>query len=257
MKSSLGSSTRLGRVAIPVGIALAAGLPLLLAGGSSSVGALTPDLPQFPNNLVVFPNRDFVTIEGFSEYVGQSGTVEVTRPGVGVVGSAIGEVSGGDVAFEINHPGGYCWGAGTDLKVTPDIKAGDVVSFTVGGDRFATTTLDVAADDAIQHGTKTVVVTGRIGDGVITDNMEQRIIEPALVDTSIGGAMSAPLPGPMVPAAEGWLLLRTPVQRACGHVQGDVCVQRLRPRRPSRPMQVSVSGRWPGSSSTGRATVRV
>ena len=119
MKSSLGSSTRLARVAIPVGIALAAGLPLLLAGGAGQVGALTPDLPQFPNNLVVFPNRDFVTIEGFSEHVGQSGTVEVTRPGVGVVGSAIGEVSGGDVAFEINHPGGYCWGAGTGLERDP------------------------------------------------------------------------------------------------------------------------------------------
>ncbi len=38
------------------------------------------------------------------------GTVEVTRPGVGVVGSAIGVVSGGDVAFEINHPGGILLG---------------------------------------------------------------------------------------------------------------------------------------------------
>ena len=37
-----------------------------------------------------------------------------------------------------------------------------------------------------QPDSKTVVVTGRIGEGVDPDSMEQRIIEPALVDTSIG-----------------------------------------------------------------------
>ena len=59
---------------------------------------------------MIFPNRDFITVEGFADHVGQSGKIEVTRPGVGVVGSAIGVVSGGDVAFEVNHPGGICWG---------------------------------------------------------------------------------------------------------------------------------------------------
>ena len=143
-----------------------AGLPLLLAGGAGQVGALTPNLPQFPDNLMIFPNRDFITVEGFADHVGQSGKIEVTRPGVGVVGSAIGVVSGGDVAFEVNHPGGICWGEGTGLKVTPDIKAGDVVSLTFGNTQVAaTTTLDVAANDAVQT-QKTVVVTGHIGDGV-------------------------------------------------------------------------------------------
>jgi len=67
-----------------------------------------------------------------------------------VVGSAIGEVSGGDVAFEINHPGGYCWGAGTGLNVTPDIQAGDVVSLSFNGVRdAATTTLDIFASDDV------------------------------------------------------------------------------------------------------------
>ena len=97
----------------------------------------------------MFPNRDFVTIEGFADHVGQSGKIEVTRPGVGVVGSAIGVVSGGDVAFEINHPGGVCWGEGTGVKVTPDIIAGDVVTLSFGSTKVATTTtLDVAANDA-------------------------------------------------------------------------------------------------------------
>ncbi len=204
MKYSLGSSSRRGRAALPLGVAALVGLPLFIAGGSPSVSAVTPNLPVFPNNLVVFPNRDFVTIEGFSEYQGKTGLVEVTRPKVGVVGSAEGVMSGEDVAFEINHPGGYCWGEGTGLDVTPDIQAGDIVSLSIDGEQIAaTTTLDVAADDAVMPDAKTVVVTGRIGDGVISDQMEQRIIEPALVDTSIARRDVRALPGPMVPSDKG------------------------------------------------------
>ena len=110
-----------------IAAALLVGLPSVLVGGPSAAGAITPNLPAFPDNIMIFPNRDFVTIEGFSGLAGQSATVEVTRPGVGVVGSAIGVVSGDDVAFEVNHPGGYCWGAGTGLNVTPDIQPGDIV----------------------------------------------------------------------------------------------------------------------------------
>jgi Chitobiase/beta-hexosaminidase C-terminal domain/Fibronectin type III domain len=179
------------------------GLPSVLLGGPSGVGALTPNLPQFPNNIMIFPNRDFITIEGYAEHVGESAKVEVTRPGVGVVGSAIGVVSGGDVAFEVNHPGGYCWGAGTGLNVTPDIQAGDVVSLTFGATlTAATTSLDVYASDAVQNGT-TVTVSGHIGSGVNTANMEQRIIEPALVDTIIGKRDVRAVPGPLTPAPKG------------------------------------------------------
>ncbi len=209
MKWSIGSSTRRGRgvgrgrAAIPLGVALVIGVPLVLAAGDSSVGAVTPDLPVFPDNLVVFPNRDFVTVEGFADHQGELGKIEVTRPGVGVVGSAIGEVSGGDVAFEINHPGGYCWGAGTGLNVTPDIQAGDVVSLSFNGIRdAATTTLDIFANDAVQNGT-TVTVTGHVGNDVVHDNVEQRIIEPALVDTVIGKRDVRAVPGPLTPAPKG------------------------------------------------------
>ncbi len=197
---------RRAKVALPLGIAALVGLPVLLAGGAGSVGALTPisDLPTFPDNLVVFPNRDFVTIEGFADHVGQSGKIEVTRPGVGVVGSAIGVVSGGDVAFEINHPGGVCWGAGTGVNVTPDIIAGDVVTLSFGSTKVATTTtLDVAANDATQPDANTVGRHRAYRPWGRTANMEQRIIEPALVDTVIGKRDVRALPGPMTPAAKG------------------------------------------------------
>jgi hypothetical protein len=55
------------------------------------------------------PNRDFVVAEGYQDHVGETATVEVTRPGVGVVGSAEAVVAEGDPAFRINRPGGYCW----------------------------------------------------------------------------------------------------------------------------------------------------
>ena len=79
--------------------------------------------PAFPDNLVVFPDRDFITVEGFQNHVGETAFLEVLR-GTSVIGSAKAVVAEGDVAFEVNHPGGYCWGAGTDLQVTPDIQPG-------------------------------------------------------------------------------------------------------------------------------------
>ncbi len=186
-----------------IAAALLVGLPSVLVGGPSAAGAVTANLPVFPNNIMVFPNRDFVSLEGFIEHAGESGLVEVTRPGVGVVGSAIGVISGTDVAFEVNHPGGICWGAGTGLNVTPDIQAGDVVSLSVGGTQVAATaSLDVYANDAVQNGT-TVIVTGHIGNGVLPENMEQRIIEPALVDTVIGKRDVRAVPGPLTPAPKG------------------------------------------------------
>jgi Fn3 associated/Fibronectin type III domain len=183
--------------------ALLVGLPSVLVGGASGAGALTPNLPVFPNNIMIFPNRDFITIEGYQDHVGQTAKVEVTRPNVGVIGSAIAVVSGGDVAFEINHPGGYCWGAGTGLNVTPDIQAGDVVSLSFGDvQEAATTALDVYASDAVQNGT-TVTVAGHIGSTVDPANMEQRIIEPALVDTIVGKRDVRAVPGPLTPAPKG------------------------------------------------------
>ena len=175
MKWSLGfDATRerfgRGRAAIPLGIAPVIGVPLVLAAGDSSVGAVTREpagVPGQPGGVsrteTSSPSRVSPTMPA------EPGKIEVTRPGVGVVGSAIGVVSGGDVAFEINHPGGYCWGAGTGLNVTPDIQAGDVVSLSFNGIRgAATTTLDIFANDAVQTGT-TVTVTGHIGKGVVHD----------------------------------------------------------------------------------------
>src|SRR3954452_2144183 len=173
----------------------------------ASVGAIVASaavVPTFPDNVVVFPDRDFVTIEGYQDHVGDTGTVTVSRNGQ-VIGSAQGTVEEGDVAFEVNHPGGYCWGAGTNLKVTPDIRPGDVVQISFPGvqDAGDTTVADTfVTGDAVQDGNK-VTVTGHVGADVKQDQMEQRIVEPALVDTAVGKRDVRAAPGPMTPAAKG------------------------------------------------------
>lgn len=197
-----GGARRRARAAVGA----AAGASVLAIGlVSSTAGAVTPDLPVFPDNIVVFPERDFVSVEGFSGFGGQTALVEVIRPGVGVVGSAEAVVSGTDVAFEVNHPGGVCWGEGTGVNVTPDIVPGDEIVLSFAGARTAATTvLDAQASDSqlLADGV-TMIVEGHIGAGVDPANFEQRIIEPALVDTVIGRRDIRALVGPPIPGPNG------------------------------------------------------
>jgi hypothetical protein len=186
---------------------LAVGLSAAGLGGAALVADAAP--PAFPNNVVVFPDRDFVTIEGYQDHIGQTGLVEVTRDGK-VIGSAKGVVEEGDVAFEINHPGGYCWGAGTGLNVTPDIRPGDKVNISFNGiDAGDTTAANayVTGDSQLvanAAGVKdTLVVHGYAGPGVNQAQMEQRIIQPDLVDTEIGRRDIRAVPGPLTPAPKG------------------------------------------------------
>jgi hypothetical protein len=183
-------------------LGMAAALGLAVAGLANAPAA-SAAVPAFPNNLVVFPDRDFVSVEGYSEHEGETATLEVTRPGVGVMGSAKAKVSGTGVAFEVNHPGGVCWGAGTSHDVTPDIKAGDVVSikFPDGSGDETTTSTATVTEDMTRNG-QTVTVKGRLGPDVGPANIEQRIINPDLVDV-VGKRDVRALPGPLVPAPRG------------------------------------------------------
>ncbi len=184
--------------------ALAATLATGLGVGTLLVGPLaSAAVPSFPDNIVVFPDRDFVSVEGYSAHAGETALVEVTRPGQGVIGSARAEVSGTDVAFEINHPGGYCWGAGTSHQVTPDIVAGDVVKVTFpDGSHEETTTASATVIQDMSLQGNVVTVQGTFGSDVNPAQMEQRIINPDLVDV-IGKRSVSALPGPLVPAAKG------------------------------------------------------
>ncbi|MFF2315359.1 fibronectin type III domain-containing protein [Arthrobacter sp. NPDC058097] len=168
-----------------------------------AIPAASAAVPTFPDNIVVFPNRDFVTLEGYQDHLGQTGTVEVKRAGK-IIGSAEGVVAAGDVAFEVNHPGGYCWGAGTGLNVTPDILPGDVVSLRFGATAAGETTVQdtYVTGDATLSGS-TLTVKGHIGAGVNPAQLEQRIIEPALKDTTVARRDIRAIPGPLTPAPKG------------------------------------------------------
>jgi hypothetical protein len=180
---------------------------LLGVGGLGALGTslAAAAVPTFPDNVVVFPDRDFITVEGYQDHIGETATVEVTR-GTTVVGSAQGVVAEGDVAFEINHPGGVCWGNGTALKVTPDIQAGDKATIKFAGTAAGDTTVADAAvgPDHAKLGADgtTVTVTGHLGPNVNPAQLEQRIVNPDLT-ALVGRRDVRAVPGPLTAAPKG------------------------------------------------------
>jgi hypothetical protein len=197
----------------PRGRSVGRGVSLLVVGAlgltgfaALATGTASAAVPTFPNNLLVFPNRDFITVEGYQDHAGEKATVELSRAGK-VVGSAIGTISGGDVAFEINHPGGICWGAGTGLNVTPDVQAGDVAKITLLDgtlDDMTVQSATVTADAALSGPTlNTLTVNGTLGPEVNPDFTEQRIVNPDLVGTAVGKRDIRAVPGPLTPAPSG------------------------------------------------------
>ena len=186
---------------LAVGSLSAAGV---LAAASPAGAAVTPLDGTGVENILVFPERDFVSLTGFAE---TPITVQVVRGGV-VIGTAHGtpapDPADGSI-FEVNHPGGVCWDG-----VTPDILPGDVVQvITDESDPLdpvglSATTRNVTADFAQPAALdpdgvlNDVVVHGRAVDlgtdgPVPLSQLEQRIIQPALV--TINGKRSLRAPG--------------------------------------------------------------
>ena len=64
--------TRSRRPAAMIGI----GLVSIAAAGAAIGGAASAAVPEFPDNLVVFPNRDFVTVEGYQDHIGETATAQ-------------------------------------------------------------------------------------------------------------------------------------------------------------------------------------
>jgi hypothetical protein len=195
----------LTRVALVGALAVSMAATTMIGATTASAAAV----PIFPNNLNVFPDRDFISVAGYLDHVNQTATVQLTRAGV-IVGSAQGVVApaapgdlpGANVAFEINHPGGVCWGNGTGLAVTPDIQPGDVASISFNGTPAGDTTVQdgFVTAGSVQTGT-TVTVTGHVGPGVIRANTEQRLVDHVGLNP-FGGHIFA-VPGPLVAAAKG------------------------------------------------------
>jgi hypothetical protein len=74
--------------------------------------------PVLPITMIVFPSRDFISVDGF--LADDRVDVFVVRDGR-VISSSMNQIPGGSIV-EVNHPGGSCW-EGT----TPDLRFGDIV----------------------------------------------------------------------------------------------------------------------------------
>ena len=108
----------------------------------------------------------------------------------------IGQSSGlidpaGGVAFEVNHPGGWCWGQdeGAAFQVTPDIQGNDRVEIELtaanDGRVFDVPVADIEVLSEAQVG-NTVTTVSKVPADVTEDRIEARIIAPDLKDTAVG-----------------------------------------------------------------------
>ena len=179
---------RRGRTAVLAGVALTGLASSLFV--STGIANAAP-LPSAPDNITTFPDRDMITAEGFSGQL----TIKVYR-GTQLMGAARG--TGPD--FEVNHPGGACWGQ--DMvdptnksfpQVTPDIRGGDrIVIERIENGTAVEVAESIVQDAAVEadgvhytDGATTFTVTGHVAEGIPAANLEQRIVNPDLTDTSV------------------------------------------------------------------------
>lgn len=157
----------------------------------AAASAVFIEPPQMPHAPTVFPDRDFVSAEGYAPDTDMR--ILVLRNGV-KIGEAFGTTDSSGL-IEVNHPGGVCW-SGT----TPNIIANDKVVIAEAADPLdvgdAVTTSNVTAEAAIKEldgggqPTGRVIIKGRAlnADGTAMDlgRVEQRIVNPDLKDTVVG-----------------------------------------------------------------------
>ena len=141
----------------------------LTTGGLMSMPAqaINSNPPTGPGNVEIFPVRDMVAIEGYTEQAGRTATITATRGGQ-VVGKTVGTV-GADGFLEVNHPGGVCWGEGSGApQVTPDLQAGDEIRVDFSDGTFdGSKVVDVEATGVVLDETAhTLTINGRYGPGV-------------------------------------------------------------------------------------------
>jgi hypothetical protein len=125
--------------------------------------------PAPPHNHTIFPERDFVSLEGYTP--GRTVGVSVRRGDL-ITGMADNVPIGADGIAEVNHPGGDCW------DLVPDLRPGDVVAVDDGTAVESTRIFDASVTGTSRSGL-TVTVSGRVV-GVPAGQLEQRIVDRRL-----------------------------------------------------------------------------
>jgi hypothetical protein len=161
-----------------------AGAVVALAVTPAGASAALVEPPPLPHLFTVFPDRDFVSVEGY--HPGENLAVRVLRDGV-QIGAATG-AAGPDGIFEVNHPGGACWTGSTPnimaqdkVVVAPAGSANDVGEATTTADLHATAAVEDTAGRIVIHGTARNANGSPIDLGLI----EQRIVNPAFGDVGL------------------------------------------------------------------------
>jgi hypothetical protein len=133
------------------------------------------------NQVIAFPERDFLSGTGFT--AGATVNYTVAHPGGGSYTASV--RADLDGLAEVNHPGGVCWNT-----MTPDVKAGDVVTATdgVAADAVTFTVPNTQVQRVTNPAPGTIVVKGwASSDGGPTtpgttrlpdDQVESRIVAP-------------------------------------------------------------------------------
>lgn len=150
------------------------------------------------NNIISFTFRDIIIIENCIAYTGQSLLVEVVRDGA-VVGSVMGIVSGISGGFEVNHPGGYCWGHGTTLQVTPDIIPGDFITLKSDALMLDSSTIQNGVITSFSLNDATLVIVGFVASTVVPGNIDVRVVNPLLLATTVAKNKVIAIPGALTP----------------------------------------------------------
>ncbi|HEX8180902.1 MAG TPA: chitobiase/beta-hexosaminidase C-terminal domain-containing protein [Pyrinomonadaceae bacterium] len=152
---------------------------LLSAPRAFAQTGIINDPPVAPHLITVFPERDFVSAEGYDAAAGVV-TISVIRAGNLVSQAHVTPDRFGLV--EVNHPGGGCW-----ENVTPDIRPGDIVRVTTAaGVSDQTTVANVVAGLPVQVDATTVQVHGSAQDAAGSPlplaQIEQRLLNPDRFD---------------------------------------------------------------------------
>ena len=140
-------------------------------------------------DVTVFPERDFLSVEGFDPGTELQVVVRRGTSDTPVIGTARGIVARGGV-FEVNHPGGVCWSG-----QTPNILAGDFIDvFRVANGAFSAGQTQRVIDTKV---TRPAFINAdgniRVNGSATTESgealplrfMEQRVINPDFNETRI------------------------------------------------------------------------
>lgn len=175
--SSTSSRRRRLGTALAASTIVVIGLPL--AATTASAVIVSP--PAGGHVITSFPERDFISAEGYTP--GTEYTVNVLRGGF-IVGTSAAKANAGGIV-EVNHPQLFpdvtnCW-----TQTTPNIQAGDVIEVLSApdtGDRMTTANVAVTAK-ATQLDATTVTLKGTAfsptGGRILLDELEARVIQKA------------------------------------------------------------------------------